>query len=101
MVTTRRATTHADGMATQIPDAGAFEIIQRGVARIVTVTDDEVAAAIRALWEDTHNLAEGAGAAPFAALTQERDRLRGKRAAAILCGGNIDLALFRSWVLGS
>ncbi len=100
VVTTERAITHADGMATRIPDAGAFEIIRRGVARIVTVTDDEIAAAIRALWEDTHNLAEGAGAAPFAALMQERERLRGRRAAAILCGGNIDLALFRSWALG-
>lgn len=99
VVTTERATTHADGMATRIPDAGAFEIIRRGVARIVTVTDDEVADAIRALWQDTHNLAEGAGAAPFAALMQERGRMRGKRVATILCGGNIDLALFRTWVL--
>jgi threonine dehydratase len=63
------------------------------------VTDDEVAAAVRAYWEDTHNLAEGAGAAPLAALMQERERMAGKRVALILCGGNIDLALFKSWVL--
>ena len=98
VVETARAETKADGMATRIPDADAFEIIRRGAARIVTVTDDEVAAAIRALWEDTHNLAEGAGAAPLAALLQERARWPGRRVAAILCGGNIDLALFRSWV---
>jgi threonine dehydratase len=72
-----------------------------GAARIVTVTDDEVAAAIRAYWQDTHNLAEGAGAAPLAALLQERARMRGRRVGVILCGGNIDLNLFRDWVLGA
>ncbi len=93
------ANTHADGMATRVPDPAAFEIIRRGAARIVTVTDDEVAAAIRAYWTDTHNLAEGAGAAPLAALMQERDRWQGRRVATILCGGNIDIDLFRDWVL--
>lgn len=101
VVATTSADTRADGMATRIPDAAAFEIIRRGAARIVQVTDDEVAEAIRVYWTDTHNLAEGAGAAPLAALMQERDRLRGKRAGVILCGGNIDLALFRAWVLGT
>ncbi|MFN7000788.1 threonine dehydratase [Elioraea tepidiphila] len=99
VVPTSSADTRADGMATRIPDAGAFEIIRRGAARIVEVTDDAVAQAIRIYWTDTHNLAEGAGAAPLAALMQERDRMRGRRAGVILCGGNIDLALFRSWVL--
>jgi threonine dehydratase len=86
-------------MATRIPDPAALAIIRAGAARIVTVTDAEVAAAIRAYWQDTHNLAEGAGAAPLAALLQERDRMQGKRVGVILCGGNIDLALFRDWVL--
>ncbi|BDG73765.1 threonine dehydratase [Roseomonas fluvialis] len=95
------ANTRADGMATRVPDPAAFEIIRRGAARIVTVTDDEVAAAIRAYWTDTHNLAEGAGAAPLAALLQERERWQGKRVATILCGGNIDIDLFRDWVLGA
>jgi threonine dehydratase len=99
VVTTEAAVTQADGMATRVPDPGALAIIMKGAARIVTVTDDEVAEAIRAYWQDTHNLAEGAGAAPLAALMQERDRMRGKRVATILCGGNIDLDLFRSWVL--
>jgi threonine dehydratase len=88
-------------MATRVPDRDAFEIIRRGAARILEVTDEEIAEAIRIYWTDTHNLAEGAGAAPLAALMQERDRMRGRRAGVILCGGNIDLALFRSWVLGS
>ncbi|MGG5811877.1 threonine dehydratase [Falsiroseomonas sp. CW058] len=99
VVTTPTAVTHADGMATRVPDPAAFEMIRRGASRIVTVTDDEVAAAIRAYWQDTHNLAEGAGAAPLAALLQERERMRGRRVATILCGGNIDLDLFRDWVL--
>jgi threonine dehydratase len=99
LVTTPSANTRADGMATRIPDPDALAMIRRGAARIVTVTDEEVAAAIRAYWQDTHNLAEGAGAAPLAALIQERDRMAGRRVAVVLCGGNIDLALFRRWVL--
>jgi threonine dehydratase len=99
VVTTPRAETRADGMATRVPDPAALSIIRRGAARIVTVTDDEVAAAIRAYWQDTHNLAEGAGAAPLAALLQERDAMRGRRVGLVLCGGNIDLDLFRDWVL--
>jgi threonine dehydratase len=101
VVTTPKAETLADGMATRMPDADALAIIRRGAARIVTVTDEEVAAAIRAYWQDTHNLAEGAGAAPLAALMQERATLRGARAGVVLCGGNIDLDLFRDWVLGA
>ncbi|MBK1661716.1 threonine dehydratase [Paracraurococcus ruber] len=99
VVTVDSAATRADGMAVRVPDAAALEIIRRGAARIVTVTDAEVAAAIRAYWQDTHNLAEGAGAAPLAALLQERERMRGRRVGVVLCGGNIDLALFRDWVL--
>jgi threonine dehydratase len=98
VVETASAVTRADGMATRVPDLGAFEIIRRGAARIVTVTDDEVRDAIRAYWTDTHSLAEGAGAAPLAALMQERGRMGGQRVATILCGGNIDLVLFRDWV---
>lgn len=100
VVTTETCDTRADGMATRVPDPEALAIILKGVARIVQVTDAEVAAAIRAYWTDTHNLAEGAGAAPLAALLQERERMRGRRVAVILCGGNIDLDLFQHWVLG-
>jgi threonine dehydratase len=93
------AITHADGMAVRIPDAEALEIIKRGVARIVEVNDDEVADAICAYWTDTHNLAEGAGAAPLAALLKERSAMAGRRVGLVLTGGNIDLELFRDWVL--
>ncbi len=98
-VSTETAETFADGVATRVPDAQAFEIIRGGAERIVTVSEAEIAAALRALYTDTHNLAEGAGAAPLAALLKERDAMRGRRAAVILSGGNIDLDLFRR-VLG-
>jgi threonine dehydratase len=98
VVETPAAVTHADGMATRVPDEEAFNIIRRGAARIVQVDDSEIAAAIRVYWSDTHNLAEGAGAAPLAAALQERDRLAGRRVGLVLCGGNIDFDLFRSWV---
>jgi threonine dehydratase len=63
------------------------------------VTDDEVADAIRIYWTDTHNLAEGAGAAALAALMKEREKMAGRRVGVLLSGGNIDLALFKDWVL--
>ncbi|MCO6417593.1 threonine dehydratase [Siccirubricoccus sp. KC 17139] len=100
-ITLNSAATRADGIATREPDPEALRIIERGAARIVSVTDAEVAAAIRAYWQDTHNLAEGAGAAPLAALLQEKARMAGRRVGLILSGGNIDLALFRDWVLGN
>ena len=99
VVRLNRAVTNADGMATRAPDPDAFAMIRAGVARIVTVDDNEIATAIRAYWTDTHNLAEGAGAAPLAAALQEKSRLAGKRVGVVLSGGNIDLDLFRSWVL--
>ena len=79
----------------------ALDIVRWGASRVVTVSDGEVAAAIRACWKDTHSLAEGAGAAPLAALLQDAPRMRGKRVGLVLCGGNIDLELFRRWVLGA
>jgi threonine dehydratase len=99
VVTTETSNTLADGMATRVPDADALAIIRKGASRIVQVSDDEVAAAIRAYWTDTHNLAEGAGAAALAAALQERTKIRGKRVGLILSGGNIDLDLFRRWVM--
>jgi threonine dehydratase len=98
VVTTETSNTLADGMATRIPDPDALAIIRKGASRIVQVTDDEIGAAIRAYWTDTHNLAEGAGAAPLAAALQERAKNRGRRIGLILSGGNIDFDLFRRWV---
>ena len=93
VVETNSAVTFADGMAVRIPDAGALEIIRAGAERIVEVSDPETAAAMRVLHEDTHNMAEGAGAAALAALIKEKDQLLGRQAAVILSGGNIDRAL--------
>src|SRR5712675_164156 len=100
VVMTNSSNTLADGMATRVPDADALAIIRKGASRIVQVTDDEVGAAIRAFWTDTHNLAEGAGAAALAAALQEKAKLRGKRVGLILSGGNIDFDLFNRWVVG-
>jgi threonine dehydratase len=86
--------TFADGMAVRIPNEEAFEIIRAGADRLVEVTDDEIAEAIRVLYADTHTLAEGAGAAALAALMQERARLAGKQVAVIVSGQNID----RPWM---
>ncbi|XUM22451.1 threonine dehydratase [Bradyrhizobium oligotrophicum S58] len=99
VVTTNSADTHADGLATRSPDADALAIILKGASRIVQVSDAEIAEAVRILWTDTHNLAEGAGAAPLAAALQEKRRLAGKRVGLVLTGGNIDLDLFRRWVM--
>ena len=98
VVTTETSNTLADGMATRNPDAEALAIILKGASRIVDVTDEEIASAIHALWTDTHNLAEGAGAAPLAAALQEKSRLQGKRVGLILTGGNIDFDLFQKWI---
>ena len=89
-VPTNSASTFADGMACRDPDADAFAIIKEGAARIVSVSEDEIAEAIRLYHTATHNLAEGAGAAPLAALLKEKSRYAGKRVALILTGGNID-----------
>ena len=81
-------------MAVRVPDATALQIIQRGTDRIVEVSDDEIAGAIRILYTATHSCAEGAGAAALAGLIRERERLGGRRAAVILSGQNID----RGWM---
>ena len=97
-VSTERSDTLADGMATRVPDEQALEIIRRGASRIVLVSEAEIAAAVRVYWTDTHNLAEGAGAAPLAAALQERASLAGRRVGLVLSGGNIDFDLFRTWI---
>jgi threonine dehydratase len=99
VVNTNSSNTRADGMATRNPDADALAIIRKGASRIVQVTDDEIASAIRAYWTDTHNLAEGAGAAPLAAALQEKNGISGRRVGLVLSGGNIDFELFRTWVM--
>lgn len=99
VVPTDSADTLADGMATRVPDEEALEVMLRGAARVTPVSDDEIAEAIRAYWTDTHNLAEGAGAAALAAAMKERARLKGRKAGLVLSGGNIDFDLFRQWIM--
>ncbi len=91
-VSTNRCDTFADGVATRVPVPDAVGVINRGAARVVLVSDDQILRAQGILLQDTHNLAEPAGAAPLAAALAEQDQLRGKRAAAILTGGNADQA---------
>lgn len=96
---TDTAKTFADGVAVRVVVPEAFEIYREGCSRIIAVSDDEIAESMRLYFHATHNAAEGAGAAPLAALMQERALQRGKRVAVILCGGNVDSAVFAD-VLG-
>ena len=84
----------ADGMACRVADAEALAIVAPHLDHVVKVTDAEVAQAMCALFADTHNTAEGAGAASFAAAWQERERLKGQVVGTTLCGGNVDSAVF-------
>ncbi|HJQ57814.1 MAG TPA: threonine dehydratase [Vineibacter sp.] len=94
VVTTNAADTFADGVAVRGPDQQALDIIRAGVARIVQVSEAEIGAAMRAYYEDTHQLVEGAGACPLAALLQERESMRGRKVGIVLSGGNIDRPLY-------
>ncbi len=94
-ISTNSADTMADGMACRVPVAEAVAMINRGAERIVTVSEDQIKAAMRAYFTDTHNIAEGAGAAPLAALLQEKDKMAGKKVGLVLSGGNIDLSVYR------
>lgn len=91
--------TIADGVACRLPDQDALDVMLKYVERFVELSEDEIGAAMRAIYEDTHNVAEGAGAAAVAAVLQERDHLTGKRVGAVLTGGNVDREVFLS-VLG-
>jgi threonine dehydratase len=92
-IETTSADTMADGMAVRVPVPAALEVIRHGAARIVEVSDDEVEDAMRAYFTDTHQVAEGAGAAPLAALLKEGGRA-GERVAVILSGGNVDREVY-------
>lgn len=94
VVATNSADTMADGMAVRGPDAEALDIILKGADRIVQVSDAEIGTAMRAYYEDAHQLTEGAGAAALAALLQERERMNGKRVGLVLSGGNIDRPVY-------
>jgi threonine dehydratase len=91
----------ADGVACRTPNADALAFIMRGVDRIVRVTDDEVEAAMRALFTDTHTIAEGAGAASLAALLRDGRTARARRTAIIVSGGNVDAEVYGHVLRGS
>lgn len=99
-VATNSAATFADGMACRDPVPEPIEIMRGGAARIARVSEDEIADAMRACYEDTHNIAEGAGAAPLAALMKECRAMRGKRVALVLSGGNVDRERFAEVLAG-
>jgi len=84
----------ADGMACRVPDPDALEMIRKGADRVVEVSDDQIEDAMRAIYEDTHSVAEGAGAASVAALLADGDRVRGRSVAVILTGSNVDRSVF-------
>jgi threonine dehydratase len=91
----------ADGLACRRPDPNALEIFLKNVARIVEVSDAEIAEAMNIFHEDTHNLAEGAGAAALAGALHEKRLLRGKRAGVVLSGGNVDRETYVRAVTGA
>jgi threonine dehydratase len=93
-ISTDSATTVADGVACRVPDPRAVEIINRYAERIVQVSEAEIRAAMRHYFTDTHNVAEGAGAAPLAALLKEPEAIRGRRVGLVLTGGNVDRSIF-------
>jgi threonine dehydratase len=91
----------ADGMACRVPDAQALAVIRREVDDVVAVTDTQVADAMRALFADTHNVAEGAGAAGLAAALMQRERWAGRCVGVPLTGGNVDSAVFAQVLAGA
>jgi threonine dehydratase len=84
----------ADGMACRTPVLEALDQIRAGIDRVVEVSDDEIEAAMRAIYDDTHNVAEGAAASSVAAMLSERDRIRGRSVGVVLTGANVDRSVF-------
>jgi len=93
-VATDSADTFADGIAVRVPNPDALAAILAGVERIVRVSEAEIRAAMRAIFSDTHNVAEGAGAAALAACLRERGEVAGRRVGLVLSGGNVDRELY-------
>lgn len=94
-VSTERANTFAEGVATRQPYALTFATLREGLAGFVTVTDAELAEAIRVILQKTHNLVEGAGAVGFAAALKLREQLRGMRVGLVFSGANLDTQVLR------
>jgi len=101
VLTAAVSTRLADGMACRTPDAEALLILQREAEDVVAVDDDEVAHAMRMYFADTHNVAEGAGAAALAAAWQQRARWQGRSVGVTLSGGNVDTSVFADVLRGA
>lgn len=99
-LTTASADTFADGLATRSTYELTFAALRAGLAGFVTATEDEIAAAVRLIFDATHNVAEGAGATGLAGLMHLRERLAGKRVGVAITGGNIDSDVFRAVLAG-
>ena len=95
-----QADTFAEGMATRVTFDLTFGILKQELDDIVSLSEDELAEGVRLALRATHNLAEGAGAAPLVAAMKLRDRLAGKKVACVMSGGNIDQATLKR-VLGT
>ena len=100
VVTTETANTFVDGVACRVPDAAAISAMVAGAARVVQVSEDATAAAVRMLLATTHNIAEPAGAIALAGLVTERSAMQGRRVAVIQSGGNIDSAMLAEILAG-
>lgn len=98
IIDTDEAKTIADGVKTRSPMNEAFDVIKNGCDHIVQVSDTEIAKAMQQYYQSTHNLAEGAGAITLAALNKEKDKMRAKKVAVILTGGNIDYQSFTQYI---
>ena len=94
LVSHETTTRIADGMACRTPVAAALDTIRAGIDHVVSVSDDEIEAAMRAIYDDTHNVAEGAAASALAALLKDRDRVAGRELGMVLTGANVDAAVF-------
>ena len=99
-VPTNSARTFADGMAVREPHPAAVAMIRRGAETVQRIGETEIAEAMRVYYEDTHNIAEGAGAAPLAALMRDRQRWQGRRVAVVLSGGNVDRPVYGQVLAG-
>ncbi|MEP4146960.1 MAG: threonine dehydratase [Halioglobus sp.] len=93
-VSTDSANTLADGMAVRVPNDEALQVMSGNVAEIVAVSDDEVLQAMNCFFHDTHNVAEGAGAAALAALMQQCHHYQGRKLGVVLSGGNVDSSVY-------
>ncbi len=101
VISTNTADTIADGVACRVPVEDALEIIRKGAARVIRVSETEIKSAMRAYFDDTHNVAEGAGAAGLAAALKDNQRKAGAKVGLILSGGNVDAEVFAPIIGGN